>query len=126
MVLSTRAHGYLDLASAAVLIGRPWTLGLVPEGAAGWVLMAVGAAVLANMLLTDFERGIARRIQIPVHLWIDGLAGLLLVVSPWLFSFDQRVWIPHVVLGVVLMAVAFFTNTVPGYERRRSEQTARE
>jgi hypothetical protein len=61
-----------------------------------------------------------RRLPMPVHLWLDGLSGLLLAASPWLFGFDQQVCAPHVALGILEVLAAFLTNTVPGYERRRA------
>jgi hypothetical protein len=30
------------------------------------------------------------------------------------------VWIPHVAVGAALILIAFFSHTIPGYERRRS------
>jgi hypothetical protein len=43
---------------------------------------------------------------------------VLLATSPWIFGFDTEVWIPHVALGVLEIAVAVVTDTIPGYERR--------
>jgi hypothetical protein len=45
---------------------------------------------------------------------------VLLAVSPWLFSFDRSVWLPHLIVGLLLVAAAVFTRTIPGYERRRA------
>jgi hypothetical protein len=52
------------------------------------------------------------------HLWLDGLGGVLLAASPWIFGFDSRVWAPHVALGALLIAAAAVTDTIPGNERR--------
>lgn len=123
MRLSTRAHGFLDYATGILLIAAPWMLGFARGGAETWVPVAVGASVLAYSLLTDYELGVVRRIQVPVHLWLDGLGGLFLAASPWIFAFDEHVWIPHVAAGVFEMLVAFLTNTIPGYERRRGART---
>ena len=40
------------------------------------------------------------------HLWVDALAGIVVASSPWVFSFDRRVWAPHLVLGLLLVALA--------------------
>ena len=82
--------------------------------------VAVGAAGIAYSLFTDYELGVVKRIQMPVHLWLDGIGALLLAVSPWLFSFDDDVWAPHLLAGLAVMAIAFLTQTIPGYERRRA------
>jgi hypothetical protein len=124
MRLSTRVHGFLDYAVGLLLIAAPWLLGFARGGAETWVPVAVGGGALLYSLFTDYELGLVRKIQMPVHLWLDGLGGLLLAVSPWLFGFDELVWIPHVAAGMVEIVVAFFTDTIPGYERRQGTRAA--
>lgn len=118
MRVTTRAHGLFDYGFGLILLMLPVTLGFGDAGAPAWVPMSVGALVIANALVTDFEMGVLRHLQIPVHLWIDGILGLLLGLAPWLLAFDREGWLPHAAAGVVLIAVAFLTNTVPGYDRR--------
>ena len=117
--LSTRAHGVLDYALAGLLIAVPWLLGFAVGGAAMWIPVLIGAGLLLYSAFTDYELSVIKRIQMPAHLWLDAFAGVLLAISPWLWGFDQRVWIPHLVLGLSLVAAAGLTNTIPGYERRR-------
>lgn len=117
--LSTRIHGILDYGMGLLLIALPWVLGFARGGAETWVPVAAGGAVIAYSLLTDYEFGVVRRIQMPVHLWLDVIGGVLLAVSPWLLEFDDHVWMPHVILGIVEIGAAAISNTVPGYERRR-------
>jgi hypothetical protein len=118
--LTTRVHGVLDYAMGALLLALPFVLGLDRGAPEAWVPMALGAAVIAYSLLTDYELGVARRIGMPVHLWLDALGGVLLAASPWLFGFDTHVWVPHLALGLLELAVASLTNTIPSYERRRA------
>jgi uncharacterized membrane protein len=82
--------------------------------------VGVGGAILLYSLFTDYELGLVKRLQMPAHLLLDVLGGLMLAVSPWLLGFDTHVWMPHVGLGLFLVAVAAVTNTVPGYDRRRT------
>lgn len=120
MRLPTRVHGILDYLLGALLIASPWLLGFAAGGAETWMPVAAGAAVIGYSLFTDYERGLVRRIGMPVHLLLDAVLGVLLAVSPWVLGFDTVVWIPHVVLGLVEVASAAVTDTVPGYERRRA------
>ena len=124
MRIPTRVHGILDYLVGALLIASPWLLGFARGGGESLVPVAIGAAVLVYSAFTDYELGLVRRIQMPVHLWLDGIGGVLLAVSPWLFAFDERVWMPHVAVGVAEIVVAFFTDTIPGYERRGSARTS--
>lgn len=123
-LLTTRMHGVLDYLVGAGLIALPWLLGFAHGGAETWVPVVAGVATLIYSLFTDYELGVIRRIQMPVHLWLDGGAGVLLAASPWLFGFDQRVWVPFVVVGVMELAAALLTQTIPAYERRGAERSA--
>jgi hypothetical protein len=120
MRVPTRIHGILDYLLGALLIGSPWLLGFAAGGAETWVPVGAGVAVIAYSLLTDYEMGVVRRLNMPMHLFLDALLGVLLAASPWLLGFDTHVWIPHVVLGAVEVLTAAVTDTVPGYDRRRA------
>lgn len=115
---STRAHAYLDLAVAVALVSAPWWAGFAGANAETSVAVGVGLAIAAYTLLTDHELGLVKRLQMTLHLWVDGLAGIFVAASPWVFSFDQRVWVPHLTIGLVLLAIAILSHTIPGYERR--------
>jgi hypothetical protein len=121
--IPTRLHGALDFLLGLALIAGSMFSG-EPMAAQHLVLMVAGAVLIANALLTDFEWGIVRRMQIPVHLWVDGIIGTLLVISPWVLGFDRLIWLPHVLGGALLMLVAFFTDTIPRYERRGAGRTS--
>ena len=119
MRLSTRIHGVLDYLVGALLVALPWLLGFARGGAETWVPVVVGGGAILYSLFTDYELGAVRRIQVPVHLWLDALGGVFLAASPWLFGFDEYVWIPHLALGVFEVGAAALTQTIPSYERRR-------
>lgn len=120
MRLPTRIHGMLDYAAGLLIMALPWLLGFAAGGAETWVPVAVGGGLLLVSLFTEYELGIVKRIPMPVHLLIDAVGGALLAASPWLFGFDETVWIPHVAAGVFEILTAAVTNTVPSYERRRA------
>src|SRR5256885_15376253 len=119
MRLPTRIHGVLDYALGVLLIALPFAMRF-GAGAQTWVPVALGGAVIVYSLFTDYELGAVRRLQMTAHLWLDGLAGVLLAVSPWLFGFDTLVWVPHVALGAVAIAPAVLPRPLSRYERRRA------
>jgi hypothetical protein len=123
---STRVHGYLDLAIAAVLLTAPWWGGFAGGNLETAAAVVIALALVAYTLLTDHEIGRVRRIDMTTHLWIDALAGIVLASSPWVFSFDSRVWAPHLLLGLLLLALAIVSHTIPGYERRGAARTTAE
>ena|GEM_PF-211143 len=119
MRLPTRLHGVLDYTVGALMIALPYLLGFA-GGPAGWVFVGMGVATLLYSAFTDYELGLVKRLQMPYHLWLDALAGVLLAVSPWLFGFDTDVWIPHVAVGLFEIAAVVVTDTIPAYDRRRA------
>ena len=112
--ISTRTHGVIDYLMGALLIVAPYLLGFADGTAAQWIPQIVGAALIGASLLTDYELGIIRTIPMPIHLGLDVAAGLLLVVSPWLFGFADYVWLPHVIFGLAEIGTGLMTHTVPG------------
>lgn len=119
MRLTTRVHGYLDFLIAAVLLAMPWIAGF-GGSTAGSSAMIAGGLVLVLALVTNFEAGVVKWLEVPLHLWIDGVVGLLLALSPWLLDADRTTWIPHVAVGAFMIVAALITNTVPERDRRSS------
>lgn len=122
MRLSTRVHGVLDYLAGALIAASPWLLGFARGGAETWVPVAVGGSALVYSLFTDYEAGVVRRLQVPVHLWLDAIGGVVLAGSPWVLGFDDRVWVPHLAFGAFEVVAALLTDTIPAYERRRAQR----
>lgn len=116
--IPTRVHGYLDYLLGALLIAAPWLLDFNRGGAETWVPVVLGAGVILYSLLTDYELGVMKTLSMRTHLWLDGLGGALLAASPWLFGFADYVWAPHLILGLLEIGAALFTETIP-YRRDR-------
>jgi SPW repeat len=112
-IIPTQFHGILDYAMGALLIVAPYLLGFADGSAAQYVPQAVGLATLLMSLITDYELSVAKLIPMPVHLGVDAASGLLLAASPWLFGFADRVFWPHLVLGLAEVGAALLTQTHP-------------
>ncbi len=97
----------------AFLIVAPYLLGFADGTAAQWVPQILGAALVGASLLTDYELGVVRVIPMPVHLLLDVAAGALLAASPWLFGFADRVFWPHLILGLLEVGAGLTTQTRP-------------
>lgn len=112
--ISTRTHGMLDYGVGVLLLVVPYILGFADGTAAQWVPQLLGAVAIGGALLTDYELGAMRVIPMPGHLMLDIGAGALLAVSPWLFGFADRVFWPHLIVGVMEIGAGLMTRTVPG------------
>jgi len=99
------------------LILLPFLLGLHSGSAEAWVLTGAGIAALIYSLITNYELGVVRIIPMSVHLALDALSGLFLATSPWLFGFADRVYLPHVFMGMLEMAAAMLTRRVSLHTR---------
>ena len=97
----------------ALLIVVPYLLGSADGTAAQWVPQLLGLVAIGGAMMTDYELGVLRVIPMPVHLGIDIASGVLLAASPWLFGFADRVFWPHLVVGVMEIGAGLMTRTVP-------------
>ncbi|HEY0031878.1 MAG TPA: SPW repeat protein [Devosia sp.] len=112
-MIPTRVHGIIDYIVGVLLILVPFILGFADGTAAQWVPIILGLGALVYSLLTRYELGVAKVIPMPVHLGLDIASGLLLAASPWLFGFADRVWLPHLVVGIAEIVIAALTQRHP-------------
>ncbi|RIV19945.1 hypothetical protein DYU11_23810 [Fibrisoma montanum] len=54
-----------------------------------------------------------RFISTRTHGVLDCLSGLLILGSPWIFDFDEQVYPPHVIFGMLEIGAGLFTERVP-------------
>ena len=109
--IPTRMHGVLDYLWGALLLAAPWLLGFARGGAETWTAVVLASGAIVYSLLTDYELGVARVLSMRGHLLLDLLGGLFLAVSPWLFGFADRVWLPHVAFGLFSITASLMTRT---------------
>lgn len=113
--ISTKTQGGLDYLVGLALILAPMLFGFQNVGgAAVYVPIVLGAALIVYSLLTQYEWGIFKLLSVPYHLALNAAVGALLVLSPFLFGFVNEApnaWMPHVVVGIVMIIVVLFSQT---------------
>jgi hypothetical protein len=114
--IPTRIHGIMDYLTGILLIASPWLLDFANGGADTWIPVILGAGAIVYSLMTDYEMGISRKIQMSSHLSLDMMSGILLASSPWVFDFSEDVYGPHLVLGIMEIAVSLLTSKRPAHE----------
>ena len=112
-IIPTRIHGMLDYGSGLLLLLAPYIFDFADGTAAQYVPQAIGAGILLMSLVTDYEFSLAKLVPMPVHLGVDVAGGLLLAASPWLFGFADRVYWPHLILGLAEIGAGLMTRTTP-------------
>lgn len=113
-MIDTRTHGFIDYATGALLLIAPYLFGFATGGIEQWLPQLIGLAIIGMSLITRYELSIAKIIPLNIHLGVDAATGVLLAVSPWLFGFSHVIWWPHLIVGVMEVAVVLMT-------RRRAE-----
>ena len=113
--IPTRFHGILDYIVGIFMIIAPWVLDFSDNDAATWTIVIAGVLVLLQTIMTDFEVGLIRKIPMRSHLTMDFILGLALAVSPWLLNFDERVYMPHLIIGVFSILASLTTHRVPSH-----------
>ncbi|GAB4029521.1 SPW repeat protein [Spirosoma jeollabukense] len=116
-VLSTKAHALWDYLVGLVLIGSPWLLGFSDEQGTVWPVVTAGGLVLLLAMVTDYEGGVFKEVLMTLHLGFDRLIGSLLGASPWLWGFADRIYWPHVSLGLLLLVAGLITERKPAYKK---------
>lgn len=114
-LLSTRTHTIIGVVVGLALLVAPWLFGFADEGgAAVMVPIYLGIFILLSELTTTSPLSLVKLVPMRVHVIVDVLAGLFLLASPWLFGFadlEVNAWLPHVVVGVLIVGYALVTQT---------------
>ena len=108
-MIPTRVHGVIDYIYGLALIAAPFLFGFADGTAAQWVPIVIGLATIGMSLLTRYELGAIKVLPMLAHISIDGVAGLVLLASPWTFGFADRIWWPHVLFGAIAIVVPLLT-----------------
>lgn len=123
-IIPTYVHGLLDYLVGALLIAAPWLFGFANGGVEMWLPVALGIGAFLYSVFTDYELGLVRSIRMPIHLMLDTLSGALLALSPWMFGFADRVYVPHLVFGLFEVAAGLMTKPVPTRPKVHHHATA--
>jgi hypothetical protein len=110
-IINTKIHGLIDYLMVIVLVATPRLCQLEfgnPECAIFYIMAAVG---LVYSILTKYELGLLRILPMKLHLISDVLFGILLASSPWWLGFSERIYLPHLLLGIIAIIVAAITKT---------------
>ena len=125
--ISTRMHGVFDYLIGAYLVLMPFVFGYATAigGPETWLPIAAGLSIICYSLLTNYELGVIRRLDMRAHLWLDGITGFTLLISTvFVGSLDPTIWATHLSAGVLLLVAAFITDRQP-QSRTRVETVPR-
>jgi hypothetical protein len=108
--VSARLHGVLDYATVAAFLNAPMVFGFhgIPAAIVYWM---AGIHLLMSGC-TDFPLGVFKWIPFRIHGVIELLAGIFLLVAPWVFGFAQDPIARNffLAIGIVVLLVVAFTD----------------
>jgi len=102
----------LDYITGLLLIISPWLFNFNNITDARWIAIIVGVLMLGMSFMTDYEGDGKKAISMSAHLTMDVIVGLFLALSPWLFNFNEYVYLPHLIIGLMEIAAGLFTERV--------------
>ncbi|TPE44192.1 SPW repeat domain-containing protein [Pontibacter mangrovi] len=122
--IPTRFHGILDYVVGLIFIAAPWLFDFSDASWATWTIVIAGIATLLMTVMTDFEVGLVHKIPMQSHLMVDFGLGVILALSPWIFNFADRVFMPHLIGGVFAILASLTTHRKPSesFARRHATQ----
>jgi hypothetical protein len=108
--INARVHGVLDYAAVAAFLNAPMVFGF--HGTPAAIVYWLAGIHLLMTGFTDFPYGLFKMIPFRVHGVIDALAGIFLLVAPWLFGFaaDAAARNFFIGIGIVILIVAALTD----------------
>lgn len=112
-LIPTKQHAYIDYLTAGSLLVLPFLFSGKKRGAETYIPVLMGAVVLGQSLLTDYEPGAKKGMKMKTHLKLDYVGGTLLALSPFLFGFRKKSWGPHLAAGLSELAIAYLTKKKP-------------
>lgn len=115
MRISTRMHTAIGAVVGVALLFAPMLFGFADNHAASLVSYMVGAFIIVNELITTSPFSLIKLVPMKIHVMLDVVTGIFLLASPWIFGFmdndDLSQWLPHVVVGVMVVGYALLTDT---------------
>jgi hypothetical protein len=108
--LPTSLHGVIDYLWGLALLSTPWLFGFAHVPAAKWTAVIFGLGAILYSALTAYELGLIKILPMSLHLILDGLGGIVLAASPFLFGFSDWVYWPHVLFGLFSVAASLVTR----------------
>lgn len=110
--IETKTHGIIDYLVGVLILILPAVAGWDFRQAESIVLMVFGIMTIIMSLMTAYEYSMEKIIPVSTHLMIDVLGGIIVAISPWLFEFADRVYLPHLIVGLFSIAAGLLTKTI--------------
>lgn len=108
--ISARVHGVIDYAAVAAFLNAPMVFGF--HGTPAAIVYWLAGIHLLMTGCTDFPFGLFKFIPFRIHGVIEAVAGVFLLVAPWLYGFAGEVAARNffVAMAIIIFVVAALTD----------------
>jgi hypothetical protein len=119
--IGERTHGVVDYAMVAAFLNAPMVFGF--HGTAAAIVYWLAGIHLLMTGFTAFPLGVFKFIPFKVHGVIELVAGLFILVSPWLFAFadDRAARNFFLAMAIILFIAVALTDYSQRVERPPQE-----
>lgn len=106
-LITVKRNGYLDYVIGILLLFIPVVLKLQPHSIQSLLFYIYGIFTIFLSLNTDYKAGLYKVLSSEAHFFIEIIAGLFFMLSPWVFGFVSKTYLPHLCLGglIVLLSI---------------------
>lgn len=110
-LITTKTHAYLDYIVGIFLLFAPFIFQLSQERPDGIIFFILGTTLLIYSIMTSYELGLFKIIPMKTHLLLDIASGIFLAASPWILGFSDRVYLPHLIVGLFEICAGLMTRS---------------
>jgi hypothetical protein len=104
----------LNYILSLTLIASPWLFGYADVSSAALLIpIYIGWLQLIMAIFVDNETGFVKQFPMQMHLVLDVVMGFIIMVSPWLWDFSSKVFLPQLLMGLLLFCMGLFTKKSP-------------
>jgi hypothetical protein len=122
-IISLKVHGILDYVGGILTTFSPWIFGFADLGDAPlYIPLCLGSMQLVMAIFSNHPYGLFKVFPMQLHLIIDMFAGILIMVSPWIYGFYHVVFLPHLLLGMMSFFAGLLTRHSPLYGLELSDE----
>jgi hypothetical protein len=112
--IPTAFYGVLNYILSLTLIASPWLFGYADVSSAALLIpIYIGWLQLIMAIFVDNETGFVKQFPMQMHLVLDVVMGFIIMVSPWLWDFSSKVFLPQLLMGLLLFCMGLFTKKSP-------------
>ena len=109
-VIKVKIHNFIDYVLSLALLISPWLFNMESGSMASKIIYTIGLCILLNNFITKHKFGLTKMLCVTTHLKVDLFLAVFLAASPWLYGFQNSYALPHIFIGLLIIANVLLTK----------------